>query len=82
MGAGQNGVGGFSRGFGRKLMDVYWEKWWLKKKKNTTRRDSRRHEGRMRRIVVRRVGGMTVFSGSVKRIRKSDFGKEHDFLST
>ncbi len=81
MGAGQNGVGGFSRGFGRKLTDVYWEKWWLKKKK-TTRRDSRRQEGRMRRIVVRRVGGMTVFSGSVKRIRKSDFGKEHDFLST
>jgi hypothetical protein len=52
------------------------------KKKKTTRRDSRRQEGRMRRIVVRRVGGMTVFSGSVKRIRKSDFGKEHDFLST
>jgi hypothetical protein len=35
----------------------------------------------MRRIVVRRVGGMTVFGGSVRRIRKSDFGKEDDFLS-
>ncbi len=50
-------------------------------KKKTTRRDSRRQEGRMRRIVERRVGGMTVFGGSMRRIRKSDFGKEDDFLS-
>jgi len=33
VGARQNGVGGFSRGFRRKLMDVYWEEWWLKKEK-------------------------------------------------
>jgi len=51
-----------------------------------TRRDSGRQEGRMgkivvRRIVVRRVGGMDSFCCSVKRIRKSDFGKEDDFGS-
>jgi hypothetical protein len=38
VGAGQNGVGGFLRGFGSKLMDVYWEEGWLEKKKNDEER--------------------------------------------
>jgi len=46
-----------------------------------TKRDSGRQEGRMGKIVVRRVGGMDSFCCSVRRIRKSDFGKEDDFGS-
>ncbi len=38
-------------------------------------------EGRMGRIVVRRVGGMHNFCCSMRRIRKSNFGKEEDFIS-
>ncbi len=45
----------------------------------TTKRDSGRQEGRMGKIVVRRVGGMDSFCCSVRRIRKLDFGKEDDF---
>jgi hypothetical protein len=45
----------------------------------TTRRDSGTQEGRMGRIIVRKVKGMHSFCGSVRRIRKSDFGKEDDF---
>jgi len=33
VGVAQNEIGGFSRGFGRKLTNVYWEEWWLKKEK-------------------------------------------------
>jgi len=47
----------------------------------TMKRDSRRQEGRMGRIIVRRVGGMDSFCCLVRRIRKSDFGKEDDFGS-
>jgi len=49
--------------------------------RRTTRRDSRGHEGRMGRIVVRRVGGMHNFCCSARKIRKSDFGKEEDFIN-
>ncbi len=47
----------------------------------TTRRDSGGHEGRMGRIVVKRVGGMHNFCCLARKIRKSDFGKEEDFIS-
>jgi len=46
-----------------------------------TRRDSEGQEGRMGRIVVGRVRGMHDFGCSVRRIRKSDFGKEEDLVN-
>jgi hypothetical protein len=43
------------------------------------RRDSGGQEGRMGGIVVRKVGGMDSFCCSVRKIKKSDFGKEDNF---
>ncbi len=45
----------------------------------TTRRDSGGQEGRMGRIVVRKVGRMDSFYCLVRKIRKFDFGKEDNF---
>jgi hypothetical protein len=61
----------------RKLTDVYWENGGSK----TRRRDSGGQEGRMGGIVVRKVGGMDSFCCSVRKIRKSDFGREDNFGS-